>query len=91
MYYLLDDCLHDHTLIKSDCWANYIIINAEERLNFTVTKNTIDIFDIILELFSKSCTEIPIVPTNVGKLNLLNKIGHTSKIELRAEEKVILL
>ncbi|XP_044592317.1 vacuolar protein sorting-associated protein 13A-like isoform X2 [Cotesia glomerata] len=83
----INDCLHDHTLIKSDCWANYIIINAEERLNFTVTKNTIDIFDIILELFSKSCTEIPIVPTNVGKLSLLNKIGHTSKIELRAEEK----
>ncbi|XP_053597427.1 intermembrane lipid transfer protein VPS13A [Microplitis demolitor] len=83
----INDCPHDHTSIESDYLANYIIINAEERLNFTVTKNTIDIFDIILETFSKTSTEIPIVPTNAGKLNLLNKIGHTSRVELRAEEK----
>lgn len=86
--YLDDNCLHEHPIIDSDYLTNYIIISAEDRLNFTVTKNTIAILDIVLDTFAKNQPCIPIVPTNVGKLNLQNGIGHASRIELRAEEKV---
>ncbi|KAK0164246.1 hypothetical protein PV328_002894 [Microctonus aethiopoides] len=83
-----NDCLHDHHYpsIDSDYLTNYIIISAEDRLNFTVTKNTITILDIVLGTFSKNRTGIPLVPTSTGKLNLQNEIGHASCIELRAEE-----
>ncbi|XP_011303575.1 vacuolar protein sorting-associated protein 13C [Fopius arisanus] len=67
--------------------ANYIVISAEDRINFTVTQNTITILDIILNIFTKNQTGIPIVPTNAGKLSLINEIGHASRIELIAEEK----
>ncbi|XP_028982314.1 vacuolar protein sorting-associated protein 13A [Diachasma alloeum] len=75
------------TLAEPSPLANYIIISAEDRINFTVTQNTITILDIILNIFTKNKTGIPIVPTNAGKLSLMNEIGHTSRIELIAEEK----
>lgn len=82
-----DDDYHDQTTIENDSLANYIIINAEDKLNFTVTQNTIAIIDIIINTFTKNRTGIPIYPTNTGKINLQNGIGHTSRIELIAEEK----
>lgn len=76
------------TLAEPSSLANYVIISAEDRINFTVTQNTITILDIILNIFSKNKTGIPIVPTNAGKLSLINDIGHSSRVELIAEEQV---
>ncbi|KAF7991246.1 hypothetical protein HCN44_002808 [Aphidius gifuensis] len=78
---------NDDTKIENDSLANYIIISADDKLNFTVTQNTIGILDIIINTFTKNRTGIPIYPTSAGKINLQNGIGHASKIELFADEK----
>ncbi|KAG7205210.1 hypothetical protein KM043_018296 [Ampulex compressa] len=75
-------------LVKTDDPAMYIIIMAEDKLNFTFTQNTITIINAVLNAFIQAKSGIPIVPTNVKKLNLQNGIGHASRIELLCQEEV---
>ena len=74
--------------IEGDPLTTYVIVSAEEIINFTITPNTISILDTILSTFSKSRMGLPIVVTNAGKLCLHNGIGHSSRIELRAGDNV---
>ncbi|XP_076243831.1 intermembrane lipid transfer protein VPS13A [Calliopsis andreniformis] len=68
--------------IKSNDLAAYITISTEDKLNIVITPNLIAITDIIINAFQQATSGIPIVPTNIKKLNLQNDIGHESRIEL---------
>ncbi|XP_048515019.1 intermembrane lipid transfer protein VPS13C-like isoform X2 [Athalia rosae] len=79
---VINDCSTTEDEIKENHFATYIIIDAKDRLNFTVTPNTMNTCSAILSSFLKSSNGIPIVATNAGKLTLRNDIGYASKVEL---------
>lgn len=72
--------------IKSNDSAVYITISAEDKFNMIITPNLITVTDIVLNAFQQATSGIPVVLTNIKKLNLQNDIGHESRIELLASE-----
>ncbi|XP_015594990.1 vacuolar protein sorting-associated protein 13A isoform X2 [Cephus cinctus] len=67
--------------------ATYITIHAEDKINLTVTPNTIALLDTVLNIFSKSKSGIPIVMMSTRQVNLYNDIGYPSRIELLVKEE----
>ncbi|XP_033208533.1 vacuolar protein sorting-associated protein 13C-like [Belonocnema kinseyi] len=75
------------TPIKRNARATYFIISAKDRVDFTVSPNTISLMEMIYSTYSKRKCDIPIVVTKSGKLNLQNNIGHASTIEFLIKEE----
>lgn len=68
--------------------ALYIIISTEDKLNVVITPNLITVMDIIMNSFQQATSGIPIVLSNMKKLNLQNDIGHESRIVLFVPKEV---
>ncbi|CAK9828583.1 Intermembrane lipid transfer protein VPS13A [Anthophora retusa] len=73
--------------IKSNDITVYITVSAEDKLNVVITPNLITVIDITMNAFQQATSGIPIIPTNMKKLNLQNDIGHESRIELLISEE----
>ncbi|XP_046422194.1 vacuolar protein sorting-associated protein 13A-like isoform X1 [Neodiprion fabricii] len=80
--HMMNDCSEHENGIKENHLATYMILDAKDKLNFTITPNTIHTFSTILSSILKSSSGIPIIATNAGKLTLRNDIGYASKVEL---------
>lgn len=85
---ITDECSTNEDEIAENHLATYVILDAKDKLNFTITPNTINTCSAILSSFVKSSSGIPIIATNAGKLTLRNDIGYASKVELLSIEEV---